>query len=442
MNNVGMSGWCARFRLPALAGLFSIAVGATAEDLQDLYQETDDVIRVSFTPKSFNRRVGVQTYSVAIKNVSPELVEGPLCLQLASITAPNVTVVNATGTTSVGDPYVCTSKALLLPGATVEYEVQFVNPERKPFSMDPLVYASSPDPDDVVRPSAVAGPDQDALSGAPVTLSGANSVDPMNKTLWYQWTVSNAPPGSAAALTEADTATPTFVPDVPGIYRLSLVVGNDALISRPDEVAVVARTTTTPSLVEVRIQTFYESVDVPAGGEVKIWVNGILQGTTGSDGAISVRVLPGPIKVRALETSIAGAHIESFIREGVNSELQVVLNGEGGVYEEAIGRIVELHSGYLLNSADTFSIVFETPDNQPVQLTEIEQIILYSVSVGTTVDLKQHFGVRSNRVVEVDDIAWLRQQLGALGGTAVLDVIARNEQGELFAATFSVKQEP
>jgi hypothetical protein len=44
--------------------------------------------------------------------------------------------------------------------------------------------------------------------------------------LSYQWSFAQVPPGSAATLLAASTATPSFVPDVPGTYQVQLVVAD------------------------------------------------------------------------------------------------------------------------------------------------------------------------------------------------------------------------
>jgi hypothetical protein len=88
-------------------------------------------------------------------------------------------------------------------------------------------------PSDVVisslnqAPTANAGSDRMVIVAQAVQLDGSASSDPDQDTLYYAWSVSGAPAGSAAALTGASTATPVFVPDLPGSYTITLQV-NDA----------------------------------------------------------------------------------------------------------------------------------------------------------------------------------------------------------------------
>lgn len=82
-------------------------------------------------------------------------------------------------------------------------------------------------------PVAVTGPDQTVALGALVTLDGRASRDPENSTLTYQWTLSSRPGASAAVLSNANTAQPTFVPDSVGVYGVKLVVSDGQTSSAP-----------------------------------------------------------------------------------------------------------------------------------------------------------------------------------------------------------------
>lgn len=68
--------------------------------------------------------------------------------------------------------------------------------------------------------AADAGPDETAQAGSLVQLDGALSV-PYQSIRNYSWAL-NKPPGSQATLVGADTPNPSFTPDVPGIYQVTL----------------------------------------------------------------------------------------------------------------------------------------------------------------------------------------------------------------------------
>ncbi|MDP1825519.1 MAG: PKD domain-containing protein [Archangium sp.] len=94
-------------------------------------------------------------------------------------------------------------------------------------------------------PTALAGADRGVTVGTSVMLDGSGSSDPDGDMLNFSWSFAQRPTGSAAALTGAQTATPTFTPDVAGAYRLSLTV-SDGRLSAMDEVVLTATMVVTP----------------------------------------------------------------------------------------------------------------------------------------------------------------------------------------------------
>jgi hypothetical protein len=89
-------------------------------------------------------------------------------------------------------------------------------------------------------PVAIAGPDVVVAPGAQVSLDGTDSYDPEAAPLTYSWLLASAPSTSAASLAAPDTAMTMLVPDVAGVYIVSLVVSDGELGSPPDTVAVTA----------------------------------------------------------------------------------------------------------------------------------------------------------------------------------------------------------
>ncbi|HUC07689.1 MAG TPA: PKD domain-containing protein, partial [Solirubrobacterales bacterium] len=93
----------------------------------------------------------------------------------------------------------------------------------------------------VQAPVADAGPDATVNTGAFVQLTG-KGTDPQGRALAFAWTFAKRPLGSTATLTDAQTATPSFLADVPGQFELQLVVSNSILLSSPDTVVITATT--------------------------------------------------------------------------------------------------------------------------------------------------------------------------------------------------------
>lgn len=93
---------------------------------------------------------------------------------------------------------------------------------------------------DNAPPVADAGPDQVTVTYSIVTLNGSNSSDASGSNLSFNWSLVTVPFGSMATLSDPTAETPTFSPDIGGIYRASLSVANGSANSAADSVTIVA----------------------------------------------------------------------------------------------------------------------------------------------------------------------------------------------------------
>ena len=91
-------------------------------------------------------------------------------------------------------------------------------------------------------PVATAGPDQNLATGGRVTLDGSGSSDANDDSLTYSWTLTSAPNGSSASLSDSTAVNPTFIADLDGVYILSLVVNDGTDSSAADTLTITAAT--------------------------------------------------------------------------------------------------------------------------------------------------------------------------------------------------------
>lgn len=89
-------------------------------------------------------------------------------------------------------------------------------------------------------PVAAAGADVAATVGESVELDGSASTDADGDTLAFLWSLLVRPDGSTAELAGETLATPSLIPDVPGLYIAQLIVSDGQASSQPDTVAIDA----------------------------------------------------------------------------------------------------------------------------------------------------------------------------------------------------------
>ena len=83
-----------------------------------------------------------------------------------------------------------------------------------------------------VAPVANAGLSQSAVVGETVTLDGSGSTDANGDPLSYKWSMTSAPNGSQAVISNPTAQIASFVPDLPGTFVAQLIV-NDGFVDSP-----------------------------------------------------------------------------------------------------------------------------------------------------------------------------------------------------------------
>jgi hypothetical protein len=87
-----------------------------------------------------------------------------------------------------------------------------------------------------VKPVADAGTSGSAVAGQPVTLDGSGSSDANGDPLTYQWALTSVPEGSQAVIADPALVVTTFVPDLPGLYVVELIVNDGTASSDPSTI--------------------------------------------------------------------------------------------------------------------------------------------------------------------------------------------------------------
>lgn len=96
-------------------------------------------------------------------------------------------------------------------------------------------------------PIADAGSDQSVATDGNVVLSGKDSGDPEGDPLTFEWDFVSVPSGSKATLSDQQTDSPSFIPDIDGTYLVRLIVNDGFSDSAEARVRIVADTPSTNS---------------------------------------------------------------------------------------------------------------------------------------------------------------------------------------------------
>lgn len=179
-----------------------------------------------------------------------------------------------------------------------------------------------------IAPVATVDPLFLGYSGVEVLLDGTQSSDGNNDSLTFNWSLALKPPDSGAALSGADTATPSFTPDVIGIYRLSLTV-NDGTADSP-AVGVVAYAVAAPSAVAtIHVPadhaTIQAAIDAASRGDVIAVGAGTYTGNLNFNGKdVTLQSTVGPSRTIiegvnnvAVDIGPGGTIIGFTIRKGI-----------------------------------------------------------------------------------------------------------------------------
>jgi hypothetical protein len=253
-------------------------------------------------------------------------------------------------------------------------------------------FVEAPSAPDLAAPMADAGPMKNVMAGTIVTLDGTASTDPDGSTLAYAWTLDSLPLASAATLSDADTARPSFLADLPGTYVASLVVTNDKGQVTRSSVTVTA---TAPALNAAPVADAGAGQNTVAGTTVTL------------DGSASTDANGAPLTY---------AWTLSSIPEGSRAVLDGADSARPSFVADAPGRYIAsliVHDGNASSAPQTITIEVAEGNAAPVADAGPEQ----NVVAGAMVSLDGSASTDANE--DRLSFAWVLTSVPA-GSTAVL----------------------
>lgn len=107
-------------------------------------------------------------------------------------------------------------------------------------------------------PTATAGPDQLVIVNHSVVLNGS-AIDPDGDAITYTWQIAAEPPGSRAQLAQPNAASTSFIPDVAGVYVLTLTPSD--FLGPGNSASATITVTTGTMYAEIQSQTVASQVE-------------------------------------------------------------------------------------------------------------------------------------------------------------------------------------
>lgn len=143
-------------------------------------------------------------------------------------------------------------------------------------------------------PIAVPGASRDVRPGQLVTLDGKNSIGSDGAALSYSWRLSLRPEGSTSGLVQSNTATPSFMPDQPGVYEVTLTVTENGRTSTPATQRLIALWSAPDGMAPATGNFVYlesEYGDYIGGGRSYLYKqDNTVMNVTATGGHLSIRV--------------------------------------------------------------------------------------------------------------------------------------------------------
>lgn len=212
-----------------------------------------------------------------------------------------------------------------------------------------------------VAPVANPGANQTVSVVSTVQLDGTGSTEAISNTLTYTWAILSQPSSATATLSSVTASRPTFVPNLPGLYVVQLIVNDGYLNSQPATMTVTANLPNQPPTVNAGAN---QSIELPT-------TNTTLSGSASS-------TVPAGSPVTVQWTQVSGPGSVTFA-----SSTQAVTQAtfpSAGTYVLQLSATVTATG--LSNSAQTTVIV--APVNQPPVVTVgPNQTITYPTNVAT-----------------------------------------------------------
>ncbi len=263
-------------------------------------------------------------------------------------------------------------------------------------------------------PVANAGSDQTAEVGNTVTLNGNGSSDAdAGDTLVYVWTISSAPDGSAATITNMGNVIASFTPDVAGTYVIMLTVTDGAETSS-DTMTVTVQGAAGPEVLDSNINADTRLVNRIASPDLADY---ILDRTV--DVYAELKIDPG-VKIVTKADSRIDINVGGRIIAAGTADSMVVITGE--VKTPGHWQGINISSNDPANSIEYTEISYgggsgyaNVNVNYEAQVSLINSTFTYSKTVGVVLENGSKLNIFQQNTFQNNTVAAMDIPLNLLG---------------------------
>jgi hypothetical protein len=308
-----------------------------------------------------------------------------------------------------------------------------------------------------LAPTANAGVDQNVELNTLVNLDGGDSFDVNGDSFTYQWSFLSVPDTNTAVIADETTQTPSFTPNVEGIYIVQLLVNDGLEVSTADTVNItVTIGNSAPIAVAGATQVLKTNVTAILNGQDSSDANGdtlsftwnFVSRPTGSVAAFEDNTVVSP----RFTTDVEGSYVISLVVfDGTDSSAtdtmqvivtntDIVLSLKAGVFGDTFNEVPFPYSRSitinkdLTPAPDTFTIETFRLVAQGGNLTVINLL-----AVNDTNDLEPFFTNLAEGLVLSDGVTIeFDVKIASTGGEAVQLTYSFEiaETGQIFSSSY------
>ena len=294
--------------------------------------------------------------------------------------------------------------------------------------------SSDGDSNSNTAPVADAGEDLKGKINSVITMDGSGSNDNDGDALTYSWTFTSTPTGSTATLSDADTVNPTLIPDIGGLYVVSLVVNDGSVNSNGDSTTVRAGALFPeydPLGSFTNCTATYEWVVGPNTSQQFTTTTGGLETVNYTSGSLTGTIINGGRDLTSLTTYNDGLSFKMLRAEITAENINIYVSTDCAMSAHPEGWSFDIvYDGMLYNQGEFYTIDVNNPvncagpDTQKILFT-IQDVTIQGATYSDAIiwwTIDENFPFNTVSHAELTSLGVISPTSAQTGGSSVTDV--------------------